>query len=398
MIERLDRFRDSINAKQIERSLLYAFIISLAFPIKINTSITISFVAFVVFRHGILFFIDSLKQSRLLQVLLIYLLFAIGGALRPDAIASFGSIVERKAAIFFIPLVFTAIMLDKGEQKRIFFLFIFSVLIACVYSLFITYYHTHNSDLYTFSFSLVEYAIIPSNYLALFVGMALLIIYDRLKEWILPEQVLMGFTAIVLVATLGMMGTRAPLLSLFLIIGFAAFIQVVRTRNVNGILLIGLMLMCGLFLVKFLPALNQRVEVLFRLGAEGDWRYYEFSSAWNAIQKNPIWGWGFNGAEQQLVKEYERIGWPEGIQYRFNAHNQILQTTLEQGAVGLVALLMVYVMTFYTAIKKGGFLGWSFVLFFALCSLTEAVLYRNKGIMFYAAFCGFLLMTKRDSN
>jgi O-antigen ligase len=252
-------------------------------------------------------------------------------------------------------------------------------------------------DLYQFSHALVDYSIIPTNYLALYVGMALFILYAQMSTGA-KYMVAAVILAIFFIAFLGIASTRTPLLAVTVIIVIAGVWKVIWKKDKRQLLLISVVGLMAVLLTLTLPALYQRVEVMVRMGAEGDWRYYEFSSAWKLIKENPLIGYGFIDYEKQLIAEYQRIGWNEGVNYRFNAHNQILQTGLEQGVLGVMILLLLYGFTTRDAFRCHNFSAVAFVFFFILCSITEALLFRNKGIMFYSVFCGILIMTPVKPN
>ena len=83
-----------------------------------------------------------------------------------------------------------------------------------------------------------------------------------------------------------------------------------------------------------------------------------------------------------------------GLQIRFNAHNQFVQCAILYGTIGFVIVLALYIAMLLKAIRQRKFLPIAFCILFTLCSLTECLLERNKGIVFFGFFTGLLLVSE----
>lgn len=106
--------------------------------------------------------------------------------------------------------------------------------------------------------------------------------------------------------------------------------------------------------------------------------------------------------EQHLQKKLDQCYYQfEGNAFdrnQFNSHNQYFHYLLSHGFVGLIVLLIVMLVPLYRAIKLGDPLMISFTLLIMLCMLTENILSRQAGIVFYAFFNGLLINRNRKEN
>lgn len=113
-----------------------------------------------------------------------------------------------------------------------------------------------------------------------------------------------------------------------------------------------------------------------------------------SIPKKPITGWNEKDYAQELetLVSENKLN-PIVLEFSNNLHNNFIQTLVFQGIIGLIALLSVYIYTFYffckrlqspnQAIKILSFCGATLVISYFLFSMTQVILGRNNGIMFF---------------
>jgi len=82
---------------------------------------------------------------------------------------------------------------------------------------------------------------------------------------------------------------------------------------------------------------------------------------------------------------------------KFNTHNQYFDYLLSHGIIGLILLLLVMIVPLYKSIRNGDPVLMSFIILILLCMLTENILSRQGGIVFYAFFNALLLNRKIES-
>ena len=68
-------------------------------------------------------------------------------------------------------------------------------------------------------------------------------------------------------------------------------------------------------------------------------RFWIWKSAFSVIENHPIIGVGTGDVRDELQKQYEKRGMSQAVIFRYNAHNQYLETWLGTGIFGLFALL-----------------------------------------------------------
>lgn len=84
----------------------------------------------------------------------------------------------------------------------------------------------------------------------------------------------------------------------------------------------------------------------------------------------------------------------------YNLHNQYVQTFVEMGLIGLLLYVLLNFFYFKLAIADKNYLLLIFMIAFTIFQMTESVLERNKGIVFFIFFMLFLqkLTTQTNEN
>jgi len=79
------------------------------------------------------------------------------------------------------------------------------------------------------------------------------------------------------------------------------------------------------------------------------------------------------------------------IQNNHDPHNQYLYTLLGLGAIGLTVLLSCLILPGVIAFQNKNYFCFTFILIFSFCCLTESVLEKQKGIVFFTLFNSLFL-------
>ena len=124
-----------------------------------------------------------------------------------------------------------------------------------------------------------------------------------------------------------------------------------------------------------------------------NYRLLEWRGAWSIICQNPILGVGTGDGNQTLKKFYSNYN-ASTTSVDYDAHNQYLQTWLETGLFGLAFLLLCLFLPWVRSINQTTDI--SFIIIFSSMCLTESVLNRQKGIIFFSFFFALLLSTKKS--
>ncbi len=105
------------------------------------------------------------------------------------------------------------------------------------------------------------------------------------------------------------------------------------------------------------------------------------------FKDHPILGVGTGDATDTQGGCYEKEGfWGMYPQYRYNSHNQYLEVALTLGLMGLLLFLASVLFSLLSALQRKDYLFLSFLALFSFCCLTESILERQWGIVFFTFF------------
>ena len=82
----------------------------------------------------------------------------------------------------------------------------------------------------------------------------------------------------------------------------------------------------------------------------------------------------------------------------YNIHNQFIQVLAELGLLGLVVYLLLHASVFIQALKIKNYFLAAFLIGFTIFQITESVIERNKGIVFFVFFLLLLSQIKPVLN
>ena len=107
-------------------------------------------------------------------------------------------------------------------------------------------------------------------------------------------------------------------------------------------------------------------------------------------------GAGTGDSEHHQIEQYKKNGIPEHY-HHFNTHNQYLDYQIRYGILGLLCFLGTLLYAFRKAWKSENYLYCGFVLIFMTFCLTENMLQRQAGVVFFAFFNGLLYFSSKPS-
>jgi len=201
---------------------------------------------------------------------------------------------------------------------------------------------------------------------------------------------------------LALLASRMAILSFSIILLYSLTHQLQKRKRVPNVLALACVLIAFLGLIWFNPVARFRVIQEPRITGlkihrqVSQWnsvnlRLLEWQASWSIIKKTWLTGVG-TGDGQNAMKLYYASYNPSTMDMDFNSHNQYFETILELGIIGLISLLCCFFLP--------GFRPWnsilylSFILLFSLMCLTESMLARQKGIVFFTLFQSLFLTVK----
>jgi hypothetical protein len=114
------------------------------------------------------------------------------------------------------------------------------------------------------------------------------------------------------------------------------------------------------------------------------------------LANNNTWitGVGLGNEQKSLDTCYSHNGYKHMEMNKFNAHNQLLQDFLTGGILMALASLGVFFIPLIIAVRSENYPFIGFMVIMITFSITEAVLLRQKGVVFYSLFtCLFLFQS-----
>jgi len=104
------------------------------------------------------------------------------------------------------------------------------------------------------------------------------------------------------------------------------------------------------------------------------------------VAEQPLIGTGTGDMQDELQKVYKRNKFDIAYDNHFNPHNQYLQTWASFGLIGLFFLLGILAVSFKYALTSENILYVFLVLIIAFSMITESMLERHKGVVFFSFF------------
>jgi O-antigen ligase len=116
------------------------------------------------------------------------------------------------------------------------------------------------------------------------------------------------------------------------------------------------------------------------------------------IKENMLIGTGVGDGNDELFKMYKKYNFLHGIERTYNSHNQYLTTTLYIGIFGLLYLLFLLFAVFKNAVNNKNKITFVFVSVLSLFFITESVLERQVGVVFFVFFSILLTLNKPEAD
>lgn len=183
-------------------------------------------------------------------------------------------------------------------------------------------------------------------------------------------------------------------------------------RTFMGIAIILGFLVIVSSLIYSIPVLNERFMQAVGVEKSNGWiqqyggqgqggrpevRLMKWTSALQIIKENPLIGVGTGDVQDALIEAYKKNNFKDGVEQKYNAHNQFLETWIGLGLTGLLALLLCFI---YPLLLKGNTydpLLKACLLLLLISSLTESILCRQIGVVFASLFLPLLFTHSRTT-
>lgn len=350
--------------------------------------------------------IDLIRQRPLIWLLVGFFLLHIAGMIFTADQREGWRNVEKKILLLAFPIVLgtSSWDLDKTSIKNILLLFALSCLVVSLFSLGVGFsrYLSDDTTEYLFHEGLTEKIGAQPIYFGMYICFAAVIFF-----WLLISLELKNIVRFLLVAAIIFLILFSVLLSARIALALLLLISAIGGYNFSK-KLHALKLFWGLGVVTIvacvivvanIPVLKERVMELvntkFYFSPEENnangltLRLVKWQCSIEGLAANPIVGVGTGDTQEFLQACYkEKNFW--GEVFRYNSHNQFLQSALGLGLPGLLTLVACLWYQTRIAWAKKDYVYLVFIVIICVCFLTESVLERKQGILFYGLFSALL--------
>lgn len=319
--------------------------------------------------------------------------------------------LEKKLSLLVLPIFFgCAVQLTGEVVRKILVCFVVGCVVAlmiCVARGALLWRETGDSN-YLFYHALSQGVGMHAAYLSLYLLLSLVIVFtlfpvERFSQ--VGGNGKMAIMLCVLWLLLGVLLLASRMQQLILLMGLMGYVA----YRFSGKYGWGISVLAGagamivvLIALLAIPVNRERFKQAINYGnnysistqwGEMQMRPLMWTCAWQTIQANPWIGVGLGDGQDVLQACYEERKFgtltylPDA---RYNAHNQAMETTIQLGVVGLLVLVISVAVPLVAAIRDRNHLYLLFVLIFFLSCLTESMLQRQSGILFFAFFNSLL--------
>ncbi len=310
--------------------------------------------------------------------------------------------ITRTAPLLMFPLAIGVLAkekINKNRLKNILKTYVISLVVALVCIHLYLYKSTINLPNWEYRKAFEKITDVHGTYFSLWISFGVLILFwnifnlrkTKKKQIILISIVLISY----LVYWQIVLSARLPFLATLLLV-LSFFIYKIKNTHLRFYTLLGVIGVCiGLFFLNQKTIIN---KFDFSL-PKGDYHLQHrtitsehirggiYHCSFNLASKKLFFGYGIGDVNDTLNKCYvEEIDTNVYQILQYNTHNQYMQIMLSSGIVGL----LLFVISLFVALKASYKMQYKLYLLFnvllIICFMTENILSRHDGVLFYSFF------------
>jgi glycosyltransferase involved in cell wall biosynthesis/O-antigen ligase len=250
---------------------------------------------------------------------------------------------------------------------------------------------------------LETYTNLHPSYLSLFLSFALLISTNGLQKKQLAHRILTGVMLLFILTLIFILSAKMSIVALgvtALWVGFkSSQKKYVKFSFIFASLSIVLLLIAAIPTTRerfsdFLSALTK--ETVDKKNPDSV-RKGIYTSAIAVILEHPVCGTGIGDANDALKKQYKRARLRKAFRMNFNSHNQYLDIWISAGIFPVFLFVLALGLAFYLSQVNKNREQAVFIMLMAACLLTENMLSRQAGVLFFSFF-NALFVFQRPTN
>jgi len=345
---------------------------------------------------------SNLKRMALPFLLLSSLFWlAVFNLVHTDDLGNGLKVVVRNLPFVVMPLIILSSIDHKEVVKKLVAIFSYSVLVASLFAILkAVFFRIKDLGDFFYYTEFSKVLDIHTTYFALFIILALLYFINDVIDKRQHKPILVWFAISALLVTLYIVSSRISIIALPIML-LTLVLTRLKSNSIGQTQAI-------VFFIAFVMSLLLFVSPNFQNRSSG---VAEFGNDlpsistrklhWEAVIKtigahNLLFGNGTGDAHQGLYENYEQLGFLQGKRFKYNAHNQFLESTLYFGLVGLVSLLGIFTLGLYSAILNKNVLGALIWIIFLIFMTTESILVRQNGIIVFSLFTSLSFVSSKD--
>lgn len=261
---------------------------------------------------------------------------------------------------------------------------------------------------YFFAYTHLASPLMHPGYLATYLGIGLFATVElHQAEAKANKRWAYRISALVFLVFMVLLQARINLIALFMVIVLAAlFIAWKRKAYLWLALPLVPLLALGLFMALASPEMRSRYVQMpdFDYDIEGDqfnsatYRLAEWKCAAQLVEATVWTGTGIGDNQIALLETYRENKFWQGLEKKYNAHNQYLESMIIGGLPALLLLLWALIYSMIRAGRQSDYLAlWSLV-FIAICMITESMFERMWGVLIFTIIIPLLLQKPKESD
>lgn len=348
----------------------------------------------------------TIRRKQILYSLVLSLpiwMLLVISIIQPD---NYDKLLERALSfiIFPIGIFLGGLTLQPKEWRWLSRVFVGGLVLLCIKA-FIQYLILPNHVVYTPQHDFIfryrnefnSNTGIAPTYASMYIVFAIIIIVIdgfRNRRTLFPLIFLMIF----LLGNLFLLAAKMPIIALGLIVlllWFTGYIRGVSLKR-KWVLMLGVVLVAGITCLLVFTRWNEIITFMNYSSTQTNENSVGIRRMINQcnieIASNHFWsGVGPLNAQQELTRCYYQFEGDDFSRHVFNSHNQYFDYLISYGIVGLILLLVISGLPLMVGIKRRDPLLLTFSVLTILCLLTENILSRHSGVIFYCFFYCLLL-------
>ena len=331
-------------------------------------------------------------------------------------------LIVLKITLFLWPLAFGSLSKLSGKHvKKVLYAFVGALLVSsfiCIIISFVNFLDLRDWN-HFFGSDLAHWRFLSNHYFGMYVSFAILILAsDILRSKAEGESfrtlkiTLLIYFAIFLV----MLSVRIQLMALpvaLFVLFFTSNVESSQKRKYFKTGAVSLVLF-AIAIAAFPDSRRRVIETAHEIRSfdkvvdnkQTNHRVYIWREGVEVIKEDVVFGKGTGSEDENLALRLDKIEakfWDgNGVYYLsrggYNYHNQFLQSLASNGIFGLVFIVGMFGFALYSSIRKKQGLVAAWLVLTLVSFITESMLERQAGVLFFGFFFGVMIVNQLPSN